>query len=190
MTTTISSTASGTTSAPDPTLTLSGQDLQTQMSMFGGIWVLFDSVTGKATVAEQGHYPTITATTSGARIGKFGQAMQTLENNLSVAIGSVNVPGLFEAPSYKGFGGPLSILARVADNGSYSQTQTPSSAVGTSIVPGIGNSNPLTQAVSTAAGAAGGVLGFLSNLELWKGVGLIIGGVLILFIAGKEVTKL
>jgi hypothetical protein len=65
--------------------------------------------------------------------------------------------------------------------------------------PGIGPQNigptgksPIVSAVQSAGNAisgAFGFLGFLGSLDFWKGVGLVIGGVLILYFAAKEFQK-
>jgi len=106
-------------------------------------------------------------------------------------------------------GGPGSqtVVALIAslDNGSLSQgqpvlyttsgaavtgtTNVPGSeATVTSVVPGIPNSNPLTSAVSGAASAFSSLAVF-GSLQFWKGIGLVLAGVLVLVFGGLELRR-
>lgn len=64
-------------------------------------------------------------------------------------------------------------------------TKIGSEAVGTSVIPG---TTGIVNAISNISPP--NILGVLGNLGLWKGIGLVLAGVLILVFAGLELRKL
>ncbi len=83
--------------------------------------------------------------------------------------------------------GPSSTPGGKGANGvsSDAPTKIGSEAVGTSVIPG---TTGIVNALSNIS--AGSFLGVLANLGFWKGIGLVLAGVLILVFAALELRKL